>query len=384
MKEESKRRSRKRVVNQEEANTEETLSFLSATAKPLIVVEEADGGGLKVKGVALIDEAVSSNDRYYSKMFNDKCMEATNAYMASGGVVTVYSRHGKAMGSPLGGLPVDLPVGKVTAPLYREGAEIWYSAFIAPTTEGKDVAVLVRSGVMVATSIRATDYESRMRKLNGHPVEEMLAAVIAGIDLADEAGIRGAGIREILEAAPQFTDMEEGEKEDMEIKDLTLEQLQAERSDLIDALKASVLEPVTVQLEDAKTKLAALETEKVTGGQERPGLAAKVADLEAALKAAGLTIKVAEAAHTGNLSKTIYEGLKKDVKTEEDIPKVLKAVRESALVQFAAGVQSGDTGNGSAKGTSKVSENKETVTEEPKEDDEPITEEFKKILALAS
>jgi len=361
---------------------EEGLPFLSAMSKSMVVLEETNDG-LRFKGVALIDEAVSCHDRYYSAAFNDRCMEATNTYMAGGGIVTIYSRHGKAIGSPLGGLPTDLPVGRVMAPLFREGNEIWYTGFIAPTTEGKDVAVLIRNQVITATSIRALEYESRMRKLNGRPVEEMVSAVLAGIDLADAAGISGAGIREVLEEAPNLTETEE--EEQMDMKELTAAQLLAERPDLVAELTASALEPVSAQLEDIKPKLAKLEASETAWTGDKTALVKKLSDLETTLTNAQLRLKIAEAAHIGQLSRTIYESLQVTVKSEADIPGALRDARDKALIEFTAGIQSGDSRKtAEIKGVQNVVEAANSTQTEKDDQEPPLTEEFEKILNLAA
>ncbi len=193
---------------------------------------------LVFEGCVLIDEVLSrgGNGRYYSKEFNDSCMEATNLYLSVGGVVTIYSRHGRAAGETgRAPYPTGLPVGRLTKPLWRKGSEILYEAMITPTAEGKDVMVLIRDKVLLGTSLRASRYSSRMRTLETNTlVEEMISAVIVGIDLCDQAGIEGAGVRRVLEETPQWKTTEE-EEETMDFSELTLEELTANRQDLLDA-----------------------------------------------------------------------------------------------------------------------------------------------------
>ena len=361
---------------------------LSASARPLIVLEEVgDGGGLTFKGVALIDEAVSANGRYYSAEFNDRCMAETNGFIAGGGIVTIYSRHGKALGAD-GQMPTELPVGRIKEPLFREGKEICYIGYISPTMEGRDCITLIRDGIVLATSIRSTDYESRSASLNDMPVEEMVRAVIAGVDLTDEAGIRGAGIKEILEEAPHIT--QEKEVEDMELKDLTLEQLRAERADLLTEFAATLQADSTAKIEDATSKVTALETERAALNEkmvaleaDRALLAKQVQDLELAIGKASLGQKVAEASIMGSLARIVHEELTANVKVVEDIPRALKGAREKALTQVAMGATASgekETDPGTAKGKATVTE--EAATEEA-EKEEPLTEEFQKILALS-
>lgn len=358
----------------EEAHNEET--FISSSTRPVEIIEEVQGGGLRYKGVALVDEALSANDRYYSARFNDKAMEATNAFMATGGTVTIYSRHGKAIAEP-GKLPTSLPVGKVAEPLARQGAEIWYVGYISPTLEGKDCIQLIRDKVMTATSIRSHQYKSRQRKMNGRMVEEMLEGVIHGIDLTDEAGIHGAGIREVLETA-QF----DKEEDAMEWKDLTLEGLQANRQDLLDAFAADAIEATKAQLaEEAKTAIAAKDeaiTAKTAAEAQLADIAKNVSDAEQAAKtiteerdaakttvaaketeivALKLKVAIAEAAHIGTIPKAVYASLVEEVKVEDDIARLLPGARSKAMIAHL----SGDVGVGNARGQTHFDE---AVTEE--------------------
>jgi len=341
-------------------------AVLVASNKPLEILEETDGG-LRIKGVALVDEAISSNRRYYSGKFNDDCMEATNQYMAEGGTVTIFSRHGNAVGQS-GQMPTALPIGKVTAPLYREGKEIWYEGKIIDTTEGEDVIKLIRGEVMLATSIRAAAYKSRMRRMNGADVEELIEATIVGIDTTDEAGIRGAGIREVLEEAPQFE-----EEEDMDYEKLTMEELLEHRKDLLDAHAASVQEAMQVKVDEAEAKTGEVQ------GLLDESLAANTAVLEEKTAASesvsaagvkidelGLKLKIAEAANFGGMAGLVLEELTEKVTCEEDIPKYLKEAKDKAMTAIL-----GQASAGAAKG----------VTEFVEEEKEPeMTEEFRTIL----
>jgi len=344
-------------------------AVLAASKRGFDVLEDSDEG-LKIAGVALIDGAISSNNRYYSAEFNDKCMAATNKYMAEGGTVTIYSRHGNALGKP-GEMPTALPIGKVTEPLYRNGSEIWYNGFIAPTTEGKDVITLVKTKVMLATSIRAplSSYKSRMRKMNGREVEEALEAVIVGIDLTDDAGIKGAGIRRVLEEAPIW------DKEDeMDWEKVTLEDLVENCKQLLDGYAATIVEAVQEQNQE---KVGALETsvqvlteekdksqkEAADAAEQATGSATQIAGLE-------LKLKIAEAAQIGSMSKLVFEELTEKVKTEEDIATHLTEAKEKAMALVLSSV-----GDGIPKGTTDVGD----------DDKEPeLTEEAQKVLSLAA
>jgi len=291
----------------------------------LSLLEESEDG-MKVVGVALVDNAVSSNNRYYSAEFNDACMEATNKFMQKH-TVSMFSRHGNAIGSALS-MPTALPIGKITKPLYRQGNEIWYEGLIVDTTEGDDVMKLVRKEVMNATSIRANAYKSKTRKMNGRSVEELLKATIVGIDTTDRAGIAGAGIRHVLEEAPNW------EETEMEWEKLTLESLKANRADLVE----ECLTEVTGRLADLETKLGEV-TETYSANEEKVAtLESEAESHESALAKSALELAIAKAAHIGLMVQTIYETLVEKVESVEDIEKYLPEARKAGRKMVFAGI----------------------------------------------
>jgi len=314
-----------------EAHQSAGAEEIALSTSPITVVEETDKGA-RIRGVALVDEVISQHGhgRYYSKAFNDRCMAATNVFMAEGGTVTVYSRHGKAI-PPEGQLSTSLPVGKVAKPLWRKGNEVWYEAFIAPTTEGKDVIVLLKTEVMTASSIRAATYRSRKRKMDGRDVEEMIDAVIVGIDLADEAGIDGAGVREVLEEAPTWSDeYSTREVTDMEWKDIDLKSLLENRKDLLEEYAASLKDVLPAQDPKLAGRVTELEAQVKTLTEEKGTLTVK---LDAATVQSGqlqLGLKVVEAAQFG-VSRIVAEELAKVVKEEADIAKLLPDIKTKAI-----------------------------------------------------
>jgi len=348
--------------------------------EPIVVAEEsAADGGLHFKGVALVDEAISrsTGSRYYSKAFNDKCMEATNQYMADGHIVTIYSRHGKAIPKK-GQLSENMPVGKVTKDLWREGRKIMYEGFIAPTVEGRDLATLIRSGVVKATSIRAIELDSRKRKMGDRTVEEMLEGVIVGIDTADFPGIAGAGITELLEEAPKFSDEEVS---DMEWSELTLEELVAHRQDLLDEHVASVTEVLNQKITDLDAQL--VEAKKVTTEDlvplaDKTALEAKVTEMTAELSVLKLEVAIEKAAQIG-VGRKIVEELKSKVKVIEDIDKMLPNARSKALSLVLAGTPASPAT--AAKGI--VHEEMVEGDEDNTVDDDELTEEQRDIMRIA-
>ncbi len=374
------------IVTHESADGPEEIALV---ASKLVILEEDDENGARMIGVALVDEAISAHNRYYSKAFNDRCMAATNAYMAEGGTVTVYSRHGKAIPPPGQIHASNLPVGKLTKPLWRKGGEIWYEAFIAPTTEGKDVVVLLKTKVMTASSIRASTYRSRRRRVDGHDVEEMVDAIIVGIDLADVSGITGAGVRKVLEEAPLWTDeYTNGQQEvtDMKWTDITLAALLENRKDVLEEYAASVKTILADQngdgdddvTEEDPKKVVELTAQVTTLNEEKEALTTKLDAATQAIAQENLTMAIATASLSG-VSQIISEELGKVVKKEADIAELLPEIRTSAIALLLNGTPDLAA---PAKGQSRVAAT--TVVEEDLlTDDEELTEGQREILSLA-
>jgi len=338
-------------------------NMLLATSQKLHILEETENGELHFEGVAFVDNVLSENKRFYSAEFNDKCMEATNSLVESGGLtVTMFSRHGKALGG-LGSLPTGLPVGKVPT-LFREGNEIRYKGIIVPTSEGKDVMTLIRSGVMLGTSIRASKWEARDREFGGETVQEMVSAVLAGIDFTDSPGIAGAGVRRILEEAPVW------EEEQMDWENVTLEELLENCKALLDEHAATVVEAVQERATGLEGKVEELTSTIATLTEEKEAAEAKALEAVDAVADMELKLEVAKAAHIGSISKMVFEELSQSVHTEEDIAKNLVEAKEKAMTLVLA-----SAGEGLVKGKADVGGDDE--------DDVELTEEAKKVLALA-
>lgn len=356
---------------------------IALSPEVVTVLEETDKGA-RVRGVALVDEVISQrgHGRYYSRGFNDRCMAATNSFMEQGGTVTVYSRHGKAI-PPSGQLSTNLPIGRVTKPLWRDGKEVWYEAFIAPTSEGKDVLILLQTEVMRASSIRASTYRSRMRKIEDREVEEMIDAVIVGIDLADEAGIAGAGVREVLEEAPVWSDefIEENQAQegtDMDWKTIDLKGLLENRRDLLDEYAASLKEVLPTQDPALAAKTEELQSQVTTLTASQEELTAKLDAATEQLAQWELKLKIAQAATFG-VSRLVAEELAKVVKTEADIEAHLATVKATAIAQLL-GTKPDD--RATAKGITRVTEEAEP-SETNRIDDASLTDDQQTVLSLA-
>lgn len=237
-----------RKVTYEVAEGRPPRTVLLTSVEPLTVLAEAtDEKGEKTfryRGVALIDNVVSFNGYYYSKEANDAILEETNAFMKAGGICTVYSRHAKAK--------VGLPVGKVDKPLERSGNKVYYEARIAETTEGKDVQALIAEGVLGPSSIRSTDYEVKPMRVNGRQVMAVTRAIIAGIDLVDEASIEGAGITEVLTEGARIEEVNDMS----DIKTITLAELRAARPDLLEEFDREKYQGVNGKIKTLEDQLA--------------------------------------------------------------------------------------------------------------------------------
>jgi hypothetical protein len=340
-------------------------------------------GVLRYEGTALIDNVRSANRRYYSKEFNNAAMKMTLAYMKNGGSVTVYSRHGKAYGGIFGG-GAGLPIGQVLE-FFRKGNKIKYRAEVLPTSEGKDAIMLIQRGVNRQTSIRSLWFRSRLVKDedSGEVTEEMIDAIIQGVDLAEEAGIEGAGIDKILEEAPNLVRLEEV-TDMLTLEELTLEELGKERPDLLkeyaDEVRAGLkkegwqedVSALEGDLAKAQELNAALKEANEQLQEDKANLEAKVGEQN-------LDLAIQVAAQLG-VSKEIAEALKEQVKTIEEIEQALPTIKEAAMQDFLASASTEEPGT--AKGKQRMSEG-ETTAREAETAKKQISEEVEDIVRFA-
>jgi cation transport regulator len=326
--------------------------------------EEGDGDGtLRFEGTALVDNFVSSNRRFFSKEFNDLAMGLSNDRAAlPNKAITVFSRHGRAVGGFLA-LPTGLPIGKVVeSGLFREGDRIKYRAKVVPTAEGLDMQVLIQHGVMRATSVRMYEVADKARKMDGKEVIEMLSGVVYGIDFAEEAGIDGAGINRILEEAPQWDEEEIPEEEgNMALEDLTLEELIEGRRDLLDAYAINLVGALNAKIEELEQALEeAQEDDGQVSQEDFETLQAQVEQLQ-------LDLQIEQAAQTG-VGAIVASKLREEGVGAEELEAKLPEVRSEALSIFMSQFQSEE---GMSKGRTHLPEPPpEVVTEE---DDERAT-----------
>jgi len=337
--------------------------------------------GLRFEGIAFIDNAVSQlgtgYERYYSPEFNDLCLKRTKSSMELGGTVTMYNKHGSALGSLFGAGASKNPIGRIED-LWREESEIRYRAFISPTQEGKDTIRLILDKVMGQTSVRMVEVSSVMFDLeqdddqggeNYGVIEVMNAARVAGIDLCDQAGITGARIVKVLESfnVPEYENIEGGNDVDEKAwEELTLEELLENRKDLVDAHVASMLEALT----DKNTELQeALDTALAVPGEQTE----RVKELE-------LDLAIEQAAQIG-VGKNIAKALREEVKTVEEIPGALGAIREQALRVVLASQPVGKT---TVKGEADPQELEDEEDDAEEAAEAQLSEPYENALRLAS
>lgn len=315
--------------------SEDVESLLIQDGQIVILEEEGgepDDGALRFEGTALIDYVLSKNNNYYTPSFNDALLEETNDYIERGGIVPMFSRHGKALPKNPWGIPDELHVGKVEE-LFRDGGRLRYKAQVIPTSEGSDVQKLIRHKALQATSVRISPFTSQSKVLEGREVQEMLTGRLAGIDFAIRAGIEGAGIDRVFEEAPQLQDIEEDRT--MEWEDITIDDLREHCPDLLNEHVASyivVLNEKIQGLEAENTELK--EQEGMVSADELKQRDDKIKQLEFEKAVLDEAAKLGPAAAMATL-------LHERASTLEEVATHAEAARKDALAEFLKGVQVG-------------------------------------------
>ena len=287
-------------------------------------------GGLRLKGVALVDHAVSQQgsgyERYYSPEFNTLCMEQSVERIKRGFPCTVYNRHGAALGGLFSSSDKS-PVGIIES-FERGEDQVEFVMFVSPTSEGRDLIQLCYDGVLGPTSVRIYDPVSVAHSLDDEDededrkygeISEMLDGYIGGIDFCDSPGINGAGIVGVLESMPGWKPI--SEEESMEISELTMESLREERPDLVEEIAASTIEALGER----------------GGGEQVATLEEQVATLEETVANLTLVVRIEQAAQIGVGRKTA-ELLRERVASLEDIETELPKARAEALDEFTRGL----------------------------------------------
>lgn len=235
------------------------MNVLTEQIQANLEVLKENGGTnrpFRFRGTALVQGGLSRNGRYYPPE-----VVARVAAQTPETPLTVYARHRDALEG------AGLPVGRVDR-LYLDGRQLKYEATLAPTRLGRDLQALIEGGFVVAASIRAFPYTSRRARWGDREVEWVESLTLRGIDFTDDPGVPEAAGFTILETAP--VPLEEGspatpgslEKRkdwNMNLNDLTLESLRAQRPDLVEAISAEGARAAQTLLEEIRNLLAVTE-----------------------------------------------------------------------------------------------------------------------------
>jgi hypothetical protein len=311
----------------------EDKTLLVEAYRPAIEAIEEKDGKLFFEGVALVDNVLSHNKRFYSQEFNDAALEATNAWMEAGNVVTIYSRHSRATGGMFGG--EGIPTGRLDGKLWRHENTVRYRGMISPTHEGQDMQVLVRAGVVKPTSIRTTTYTAKPAEMEGETVDWLVSGRIEGIDFCERPGIEGAGVKRIYEEAPPYAEPQGEEEPTMEWDALTYEELLEHRPDLLNRYAVERIGPL-IQERDAAQALA----EELEHKEPEPPDTSAFEEEIAALKR---DLAIERAAH-GYASRLVAERLR-----AEDVPEDALAERAKEFLDAVLNDAVAETGGGKGR-----------------------------------
>jgi hypothetical protein len=213
--------------------------------RPVLLEEQADGR-LRFEGVAIYENAMSANGRYYPAEFIDESIRRTESFWAGGQATTIHRSHAAWWEG-------QLPVGRVEKFEHRDGA-MRFQAVLSATNEGRDVATLIRDGVVARMSIVSTEYASEQRDLDSGPIDVMQWAVVECVDFCERPGISGAGLTKILESAPTWA-----KENTMDWKDITLEALRENRTDILNAHVVETIGALMTGSEADKARIVELE-----------------------------------------------------------------------------------------------------------------------------
>ena len=203
-------------------------------------ITRGEDGRLRFTGIAMFENAISGNGRFYPAEFIDESIARTSKWLEQGHATTMHKSHEAWMRG-------DLPIGAVFT-LKHEGGKMLFDAQISPTKDGSDMMTLIEDKVMSRVSLRSTQYESKMEKLEGESLDVMKWAVFEGIDFCERPGIQGAGIIKILEAAPKWA-----EENNMNWDEITLEALRENRPDLLEGYLRDALGAFVAERDELKT-----------------------------------------------------------------------------------------------------------------------------------
>lgn len=207
-----------------------------------IIQESIDNKPFKFKGIAMIKDSISANDKRYSgKLVENVVNNVKNIIETNGAYpLTVMADHPNGFTSN----KTLTTVGKITD-MYLEGNNAVIEAEIANTSVGKDVQELIRGKFVEGLSIRAS--KAKMKKVNieGRSVNDVLEMELNGVDLVTNPGVKGARVLDILESADNsgvYVSIDEEEivnieEDKMDYSKIVLEELKQNRPDLVAILK---------------------------------------------------------------------------------------------------------------------------------------------------
>jgi len=158
---------------------------------------------------------------------------------------------------------------------------------------------------------------------------------IGGIDFCDQGGIVGAGVQRILESAPTWNHSEE--EQEMEIGELTYEELLEARRDLLDR---HVAETVGLLLEDNRQLKEALDKAQETPSE---ALTQENEQLKSGLEAA--TTQLAQAQESASVYELVATPIVREMATKmsalpaEERAGQLEAIRDAAITAQVAELQ---------------------------------------------
>jgi hypothetical protein len=207
-----------------------------------IIQENVDNKPFKFKGIAMIKDSISGNGRRYSGALVESTVNNVKSIIEANGAypLTVMADHPNGFTSN----KTLTTVGKITD-MYMEGNNAIIEAEIANTSVGKDVQELIRGKFVEGLSIRASKAKMKKMNIDGRSVNDVLEMELNGVDLVTNPGVKGARVLDILESAEnsgvfisiaeeEIVDIEEDK---MDYSKITLEELKANRKDLVESLK---------------------------------------------------------------------------------------------------------------------------------------------------
>lgn len=258
----------------------------------LTLLDEAQGGGRRVKAIGITADVVNGNGRRYPRAVLAAALTELNSHLhESAGqgrlILTGEAEHP----SDKGGRPNILEtVVKWETAYLQESGQVILEGVILPTAKGKDISVLVENGVPVGVSQRAYGLSKQVKE-GGQVIEEVQKLRITGYDLVAEPSDPYARLTESQESV-QDEAKHKQEQPTMNLEELL--KLLNEKPELREALlnklglaeKAALAESLGVKpekLEEALGQVAAAQKE-LADRKQREAIDAAIAEATKELK----------------------------------------------------------------------------------------------------